>query len=161
MEQELDSTEIENRKNNLKLLGVEELGREDYEDSIDYIVDLLNESTRYNTWQFSDIEKTFRIGKYRQNSYHPRPLIVVFHRWADNMKVLQDPEIRNEFRRKNIKITSDLTPKQRKEIEYYRLQGKRAYYRNGKLQVDDRPLPSYQHEGDQRPQRHSEDQCRN
>ncbi|KAL8589926.1 hypothetical protein ACOMHN_024013 [Nucella lapillus] len=63
MEQELDSTEIENRKNNLKLLGVEELGREDYEDSIDYIVDLLNESTRYNTWQFLDIEKTFRIGK--------------------------------------------------------------------------------------------------
>ena len=149
MENELEATEIEKRKNNLKFLGVEELEREDDETSVRYVVDILNDSSSNKTWESADVERTFRVGQNKRNSNYPRPLIVVFHRWADKMKVLRDTGIRNDLRKKNIKVTSDLTPKQRNEIEYYRRQGKRAYYRNGRLQVDDRPPLSNQHHHDQ------------
>ena len=70
-------------------------------------------------------------------------LIVEFHRWSDRMEILTDGAVRDLIRRERIRVTSDLTTRQRNEIQYYQQQGKLAYFKNGKLRVEDRrPHPS-------------------
>ncbi len=78
------------------------------------------------------------------------------------MEILNDKTARDQLRKRNIKITADLTPRQRDEVLYYRQQGLTAYFVGGKLTVDHRRTgPSYQHQNnaraddwDHRPRQH-------
>ena len=54
------------------------------------------------------------------------------------MAILNDRNLRDKLRRAGIKVTSDLTSRQRDTFDFYRSQGKIAYYRNGRLHFADR-----------------------
>ena len=138
IEKELDSLERLSKHCNLKFLGVTEGLRENYRTSIERIVDILNECSSSRTWDKSDIETAHRIGDRRQRSDQPRPLIVTFHRWSDKMEILSDTSSRDLLRREGIRVSSELTTRQRDEVQRYRRQGKIAYSKNGRLQVAER-----------------------
>ena len=54
------------------------------------------------------------------------------------MVILNDKNLRDKLRRAGIKVTSDLTSRQRDALDFYRSQGKIAYYRNGRLHFAER-----------------------
>ena len=145
LEQELSSIDMISRRCNLKFLGVREPTRDKYRANTDVVVDVLNECCSSRTWHHSDIERAHRIGAHRQRSDQPRPLIVEFHRWSDRMEILTDGALRDLLRREGIRVTSDLSTRQRSEIQFYHQQGKLAYFKNGKLRVetDRRPHPPH------------------
>ena len=138
IEKELDSLERLSKHCNLKFVGVTEGLRENYRTSIERIANILNDYSSSRTWDKSDIETAYRIGGRRQRSDQPRPMIVTFHRWSDKMEILNDTSSRDLLRREGIRVSSELTTRQRDEVQRYRRQGKIAYYRNGRLQVEEK-----------------------
>ena len=54
------------------------------------------------------------------------------------MEILNDTCSRDLLRRDGIRVSSELTTRQRDEVQRYRRQGKIAYYKNGRLQVEER-----------------------
>ena len=128
LEQELNSIDMVSRRCNLKCLGVREPTRNNYRANADVIVDILNECSSSQTWHYSDIDRAHRIGARRQRSDQPRPLIVEFHRWSDRLEILTDRALRDLLRKEGIRVTSDLTTRQRSEIPFYHQQGKLACF---------------------------------
>ena len=141
LEKELDTLEMTSRRCNLKFTGVEEHRIENYRKSAERIIDILNKFSSSKTWHDEDIERAHRIGDSRRRSSQPRPLIVRFHRWSDKMIILNDSSLRDRLRREGIKVSADLTTRQREEIQYHRSNGKIAYFKNGRLRVEDRIAP--------------------
>ncbi|KAL8566105.1 hypothetical protein ACOMHN_051831 [Nucella lapillus] len=93
---------------------------------------------------------------YRRDQ--PRPLILQFYRWGGGggrMDILTNEPLRYALRWEGIRITSDLTERQQKEVQVHRQQGKLAYCKNGQLHISDRqPARSTQnnrHYSDQDP----------
>ena len=139
LEEKIDTTEMETKRNNLKFIGIREPGRGDSYTSVEQqIVDVLNEFSTSPCWHLADVNRAFRVGAPQQRSDQPRPLIVQFYRWKDKMAILNDRNLRDKLRRAGIKVTSDLTSRQRDTLDFYRSQGKIAYYRNGRLHFADR-----------------------
>ena len=116
LEQELNSLDVDSRRCNLKFLGVKEPTRDNYRANVNEIVDALNECSSSRTWEHSDIQRAHRIGARRQGSDQPRPLVVEFHRWIDRIEILTDGALRDLLRQEAIRVTSDLTTRQRNEI---------------------------------------------
>ena len=142
LEKELETLEMTSRRSNLKFLGVAEHRTENYRTSLERIVDLLNDFSSSRSWRDDDIESATRVGSSRQrNSHQPRPLIVRFHRWSDKMAILNDSHLRDSLRREGIKISADLTSRQRDEVQHHRSQGKIAYFKSGRLRVEERINP--------------------
>ena len=133
-ENDLDRVEIESRKKNLKIMGIPD-SREDNNPLVS-VVELLNKYSVYDDWRSSDFEWARRIG-FRRGS---RPVIVCFARLDDKIAVLRDSELRRELEHINIKIAADLTLRQRDTLEGYKQQGKKAYYKGGRLFVNDMPV---------------------
>ena len=86
----------------------------------------------------SDIETAYRIRDRKQRSDLPRPVIVRFHRWSDKMEVFNDTVPRYLLRCDGIIVSSELTTCQRDEVRHYRRQGKVAYCKNDRRQVEER-----------------------
>ena len=139
LEEKIDSTEMETKRNNLKFIGIREPRRGDSYTSVEQqIVDVLNEFSTSPCWHLAHVNRVFGVGAPQQRSDQPRPLIVQFYRWKDKMAILNDRNLRDKLRRAGIKVTSDLTSSQRDTLDLYRSQGKLAYYRNGRLHFADR-----------------------
>lgn len=145
MERDIERLEVHSRQANLKFLGINEPDPRENRSDVDEIVDTLNYfSSSHTTWRNTDIEKVHRLGRARehnqQRGYHqhdrPRPLIVTFCHVDHKVSILRDRELRERLRRNNIRVTTDLTPRQREQLQRYKQEGKVAYYRNGRLYVD-------------------------
>ncbi len=65
-------------------------------------------------------------------------MIERFWRWEDKMAVLSDHALRDELRRKGIRIVSDLTNRQAALVAEAKKNGKFGYIRKGELVVEDR-----------------------
>ena len=130
---------METKRNNLKFIGIREPRRGDSYTSVEQqVVDVLNEFSTSPCWHLADVNRAFRVGVRQERSDQPRPLIIQFYRWKDKMAILNDRNLRDKLRRAGIKVTSDLTSRQRDTLDFYRSQGKIAYYRNGRLHFADR-----------------------
>ena len=139
LEEKIDTTEMQAKRTNLKFIGIREPRRGDSYTSVEQqIVDVLSEFSTSPCWYLADINRAFRVGAPQHRSDQPRPLIVQFNRWRDKMVILNDRNLRDKLRRAGIKVTSDLTSRQRDALHLYRSQGKIAYYRNGRLHFADR-----------------------
>ena len=133
LEEKTDSTEMQNQAKQ------SEVHRYQRATSVEQqIVDVLNEFSTSPCWRLADVNRAFRVGVPQQRSDQPHPLIVQFYRWRDKMAILNDRNLRDKLRRAGIKVTSDLTSRQRDTLDFYRSQGKIAYYRNGRLHFADR-----------------------
>jgi len=129
------------RRNNLRLFNVFE-GDEDVRACARKVVQLLTRFFPCKSWSLRDIERAHRIGPKHDDWGKPRTLIVRFHRWADKLAVLEDKQGRNAMSEElNVRIASDLTDFQQNEIRKHKNEGRVAYYRGGRLHVDERRSP--------------------
>ena len=133
-----ESLEIKQRQNNIKFIGLIE-DEVDGIPSTDKVTKLLNKYSRDPCWKASDIAFAYRQGEWSlKNEKSPRPLIVSFRLAEDKSFILRDRELRRRLRDKEgIKLASDLTEKQQQEIDFYRNKGYIAYFKQGKLFVED------------------------
>ena len=65
-------------------------------------------------------------------------MILRFSRWKDKMAVLLDHALRDELRRKGIRIANDLTNRQAAQMAEAKKNGKFGYIRKGELVMKDR-----------------------
>ena len=136
--------EVQSRQANLKFLGLHEPGPRHNRTDVYKIVDTLNYFSSNTTWRHIDIENVHSLGRApkhsQQRGYHqherPRPLIVTFCHIDDKLSILRDRYLGERLRRINIRVTTDLTPRQREQLQRYKQQGIVAYYRNGRLYVE-------------------------
>jgi hypothetical protein len=135
LEEAAERHEQQSRRNNLLFHGVrEEPGEAHRIRSI--VLKMLSHHFPFTKWQDVDIEEVHRIGA--RSSSRTRPLLVRFYRQSDVQEILRDHEGRGAMRtEEGVRVSSDLTKQQRDNIAEYKEQGKRAYYKNGRLVVQD------------------------
>ena len=128
LERDTERLEVHSRQANLKFLWINEPDPRDNRSDVDEIVDTLNYfSSSDTTWRNTDIEKVHRLGRARehnqQRGYHqhdrPRALIVTFCHVDHKVFILRDRELGERLRRNNIRVTTDLTPRQREQLQHY------------------------------------------
>ena len=153
LEKEMEQRETASRQRNLKFLGIFEPTPGDDRADVDELLATLNYFSSSRTWKHDDIEGTHRIGQVHKTSrQHTRPLIVTFSRGDDKVSILRDRHLREEMRKKGIRVAADLTPRQRDQLQHYKEQGKVAYYKNGRLHVENDRREDYT---DRHPNQHA------
>lgn len=142
LEKDMNTLDSDSRQNKLTFFGLPEMERENSNSIVDQIVELLNESSMRRTWHEHDFETAHRIGSSRHQRQQPRPVVVRFYRRRDKVEVLSNKELRDGLRREGVRVSAELTVHQREQVQHYREPGIQAFFRNGKLQINDtRPLP--------------------
>ena len=132
IEKKQEQQEIRDRRDNVLLYGVPELGDDTHENCETKFVQIVNEVLP-TPMQASDIVRAHRVGKRAAGK--TRPLIARMLRSVDKLNILQK---RKELREKGIGVSADLTNRQREEIRRAREDGYFAYYRGGILHKEER-----------------------
>ena len=129
-ENEIDRLEVAKRATNVKIYGLIESSN----DCIDSVINMLNHFSSDPNWERGHIESAYRVGKRQGKG--GRPTVVTFVNLGDKVFVLRDKDMRNRLRREGIKISEDLTSKQQADINFFKDKGYHAYYKKGKLIVE-------------------------
>lgn len=137
LEEQLDKFDATSRQLNLKFIGLPE---EKGHSALDCVIYVLNTYSCYDDWRFSDFHSAYRVGRQGRGA---RPVIVSFVRQVDKLDVLKDSELRTRLNDRGIKIAADLTARQRQILQNHKQQGRVAYYKGGKLFVQDRDTEQY------------------
>ena len=149
----MEQRETASRLKNLTFLGIFQPTPGDDRADVDELLATLNYFSSSRAWRHDDFEGTHRIGEVDETSrQHTRPLTVTFNRGDDRVSILRDRHVREEMRKKGIRVASDLTPRQRDQLQRYRDRGKMAYYKNGRLHVENNRRDDYT---DRHPNRHA------
>ena len=139
--EEIDRLESFSRRDNLRLFGVPPVTdkKEDYDDCADAVLKVLNKSDlgEERVWSVSDIERAHRVGPSKDKE--PRTMIVKFANWRDKLSLLKDKSKRENLQKETgVRLANDLTRRQSAVVAEARREGKVAFFRNGKLQVQPR-----------------------
>jgi hypothetical protein len=137
LEQELDRLEGFSRRNNVKIFGVPEGPDPRNENCAETVRDVLETYVTTQTWTPDKIERAHRLGRFNRNHQYPRPLIVKFQRWSDAMAVMKDRVARDSMFNQGIRLAQDLTKRQSAKLKQLKEEGKRGYYVNGRLRVNE------------------------
>ena len=131
----IERLEQRNHQNNIRVIGFKE---HDYD--LDKIVSLLNKYSRDPQWRATDIAYAYRLGDRKpKHDAHPRPLIVSLKLAEDKTFILTDKKLRQSlWENENIKLAADLSQRQQDELNFYRDQGYKAYFKNGQVCVEDK-----------------------
>ncbi|PVD27368.1 hypothetical protein C0Q70_12525 [Pomacea canaliculata] len=130
--EKIDKLEAYSRKDNLKFYGIQESDRETFSTCAQKVVDVLHDTVPNKVWALSDIVRAHRVGPHQKDK--PRAVIVRFTRWADKMEVLTKG--RNKLHERGVKVSGDLTARQREILREHRSQGLHAYYVGDRLIVE-------------------------
>ena len=111
---------------------------------IDELVYALNYFSPSSTWKNDDFVSAHRLGctgqqhRRRDNQQldSPHLLIATFRHEDDKVLILRDRELRERLRQYGIRMATDLTPRQWERLQHFKQQGRVAYYRNGRLHVE-------------------------
>lgn len=126
LENKIDRLEAEQRKNNARIFGVNELVGEDTKQIVhDKIIKLLSPTTNFSE---SCIEHAKRIGKAANGQ--SRAILVSFRCFEDKMKLFSG---RNELRKRGIRVANELTSRQWEQMKNYKQRGITGYFKNGKF----------------------------
>ena len=140
LEEEIDMLESRSRRDNLRFFGMKEEGRDSFEQCATSVVDVLNKFFTFKSWTLEDIARAHRVGR-TQNARNPRHLIAKFTKWNDVNSILKDREAREKLRQIGVRIGTDLTRRQAKQMEKAQAEGKFAYFKHGRLVVEERRSP--------------------
>ena len=144
LEERAERQERYSRRSNILIHGLKEEENESFRNPVK-ILDILCRYFPQKNWNDCHIERAHRLGPLhsRSRSNRPRPVIVRFYCWNDAMAVMRDREGKDRLRVEGgMRVTADLTQKQRDTVSQFKQQGKHAYYVNGRLMVRDfRPGP--------------------
>lgn len=133
LEDEVDRLERYSRRNNVMLYGLPEDEGETYEVSANKAMQTLKRYFPEKDWHRDDIERAHRVG--HTQSRRPRPLIIKLQKWADTMLIMRNKEGKELMRQNKMKLSADLTRRQRQTIRELKIHGQQGYFVNGKLRV--------------------------
>ena len=132
LEQETEKQQIYSRRENILLKNVKE---ESGENVMEKVINLLNQSVRSKPWNWNDFQRVHRLGK--EGVGHCRAIIVRFVNFQDKLRVLR---ARQELEKVHVRVTNDLTWKQRETLSNLNDEGIDAYYKGNKLIRSDRSI---------------------
>ena len=135
IEEEIENQQRYSRRENIIFHGLPENSSSAEGDEKQNMVRLLNKHVSGKSWSGDDFTRVHRLGR-GQRGGHPRPVIARFTRHDDKFLVFG---ARENLKTEGISVSSDLTPKQRSEIKKLRDEGKKAFYKGGRLHIDDGP----------------------
>ena len=94
------------------------------------VLSLFNEHLTFKSWQPSDIHRAHRLGKQRHNADRPRPLIVKLMVTDDKVRALK---ARPVLKANGYGIASDLTTRQRQQLQALKGTNQFGFFKDGKL----------------------------
>ena len=139
LESKMEKQERYSRRDNLILYDVSEEKNESQTTTTDKVKNLLNQHVSGKNWSDSDFTRLHRL---KTRSSGNQPIIIRLARSADKFKILNSRSI---LKQKGIGVGNDLTLAQREELKSLRAEGKRGYFKNGRLLVDPPGTSSQDH----------------
>jgi hypothetical protein len=153
MEDLFERLQSDQRRNNVKLTGLEEETKETHVSLINSVVVTVGTYCTVSEIRTEDVIDAVRVGRRREAV--PRPVIVTFRSRDVAMSVLRDRDGRyNMSADAGVRVGPDLTPSQRDEMDRLRQEGKRGFLRNGRVvpvHTPDQRYPPGQRWGNRRP----------
>ena len=133
LEKSVENQERYSRRDNLLFHDIPGNTDESFQTTTDTLVKVLNE----NVQNFQCTKDDFiRVHRLRSKQAGKSPIIARFLRSTDKLNVLKSRKL---LRDKGIGVSNDMTPRQREELNNLKQQGKRGYYKSGRLVVDNNP----------------------
>ena len=136
----IDYLDDQSRRNNLRIDGLPELKKENWEQTQKLIEDFFKD--KIDIKNKPEIERAHRVGKFTINSQRPRTVVVKFLRFQDRQQLLMNSR---KLKGSSIYINEDLCEQsinKRKEqlpkLQAARRQGKIAYFQHTKLIIKDK-----------------------
>ena len=130
-ERYLEKINSQTRRGNLRFFGIAEERNGAYEDCEKVMMDFLNKHYNDAEWSLGDITMAHRIGK--RNEREPRLMMVKFARVSDASRILRNRSVRDIWRKQNVRVAADYTPRQNEELRTLRQQGKVGVVRDGRV----------------------------
>ena len=131
MEDRIEAAEQYSRRENLLFYGIPEKREENVRNDI---LNIFKEVIPQQQWNEKDIVRAHRLGKFTNQS--TRPIIVKFTHHIDKMRLLNE---RDNLKKKRISISNDLTGHQRRTLKNLHNEGKKGYYKGGRLHWEELP----------------------
>ena len=129
LEDKIDRLENELIKNNLRIFGIDEADHETDVQTKSIISEkVLSVVYPNGDHDISSIESARRVGK--PQSEQTRMILVKFRTFYDKLKVLEAREV---LRNKGIRVSNELTSKQRQILKSKNDQGIKGYFKDGKF----------------------------
>ena len=132
IESQIEKQEIYSRRDNLIFHGVPNEENETQTTTQEKIVKLLNDNVPEREWSGDDFVRVHRL---RSKQSGQQPVIARFLRTDDRYRVLN---CRQQLKSNEVGVSTDLTVKQRDQLNKLKQEGKKGYFKQGKLVVDHR-----------------------
>ena len=132
MDKEFDEVEARSRRDNLVIYGLDEDRNETFYDCRAKVIDTLNAIPTLNL-QSRDIARAHRLG-HRQEG-RTRPVIIKLMHSEDKTTIFANRQLLKE---RKVSIHNDLTRRQRVALNEVKAAGKKGYYKNGKLVIEEK-----------------------
>ena len=132
LEQQIEHQERYSRRENLLFYDLPGEKEESHECTTEKLVKLLNESVSRSdrVWSKDDFVRVHRLKTRKSGT---APVIARFFRPNDKFCVLNS---RKQLRDSGVGVSNDLTVSQREELNRLKQEGKRGFFKNGRLQID-------------------------
>ena len=137
LEMENERSEQYSRRENAILHGIGEIPGENFASLRSRIISLLTKHVSGKSWSECDFQRLHRLGGNQVVRNKPRPIIVRFSHFQDKLLVLKS---RPSLKLEGVGVSGDLTRRQRDQLKNVP-EGKRGYFKNGKLVTFDIPTP--------------------
>ena len=134
LEKQVEQQEVYSRRDNLLIHGVPGERDETVATTKKKFLDLLKENVTEREWSADDFVRVHRL---RTKKSGPQPIIARFLRSDDRYAVLNSrPQLKN----KGVGVSTDLSSRQRDQLHRLKEDGKKGYFKNGRLVVVDNPV---------------------
>ena len=132
IEDRFEKMELQSIKCNMRIFGLDEISNEHDEFVLkqNVIDNVLNIASPTSNWSEYSITNAFRIGNSNQGQ--PKITIIKFANFTDKVNIFKG---RDTLRDSGIRISDDLTVKQRSKLSELKIKGEVGYYQKGELKV--------------------------
>ena len=131
LETNIDNLEKESRKSTMRVFGIAEDADEAGEKAQEIVTEkVLKPAYPEQDWEPDDIQRAYRVGT--SNEDQPRMMLVTFRYSDDKFRIKAGRAV---LRERGIRVSDDLTLRQRKQLQSLKAQGKTGYFHKGELKV--------------------------
>ena len=130
LENHIETQERYSRRENLIFYDIPEEKDEKHETTTEKLINVLNDNVPSKHWTKDEF---IRIHRLKTRQAGSAPIIARFLRPNDKFCVLNS---RQRLKESGFGVSNDLTPAQREQLNRLKQEGKRGYFKNGKLIID-------------------------
>lgn len=129
LEDKIDRLERESRKSTMRIFGLTETAGETSSDAKQVVIDnVLKVACSEEEWCLDDLQRAFRAGN--ADSSQPRMMIVTFRYSDDKFRIYSG---REKLRERGIRVSDDLTQRQRQQLKELKQKGYTGYFYKGQI----------------------------